>query len=514
MTPSDCSMPKRVISKNERSWPTSVMSVPCSVVMSLGGVCAQHLLGEEARDGVGDRVVDVEAGRACGRGATSAILAARARSCGGYSNRRRSRRPPRGSGCSRGSRPGGTAAGTTRSGSECPRRAELLAELGGDGARSAHGRVAGDADVHSGSPWCPRAQRIDARAERRRRPPRPWRATRPIQPSPRSWKRAAGQQRVARAPQAVGARLVALLERARRLLLQRLHLVQGPAARRSSAAARRVGSSAPSALLHPRHLALRMASRARVKAASTSGWASPRPAREHGLGVGLQVGQAEALRLQRARLRGLDQRDARAAAASDRPRDAEVRVRGADLRVVGDLRRPAHVGERWAAAGPGSAGAAGRRGSSRPAIALQHRAAPPRAGSASQAAHLDAAVAHRQRAALAVHQQEQVEEARRAPAPAGDSRPPAGARRLPSAEARGRRAAPAAPAPARAAISVFRAGSEGSSTTRPGTARRRGGRRPRTARRPGDSTRATRSTTASRCRPGGQRARAAPRRAR
>ena len=36
VTPSDCSMPKRVISKNERSWPTSVMSVPCSVVISFG----------------------------------------------------------------------------------------------------------------------------------------------------------------------------------------------------------------------------------------------------------------------------------------------------------------------------------------------------------------------------------------------------------------------------------------------------------------------------------------------
>ena len=36
VTPSERSMPKRVISKNERSWPTSVMSVPWRVVTSRG----------------------------------------------------------------------------------------------------------------------------------------------------------------------------------------------------------------------------------------------------------------------------------------------------------------------------------------------------------------------------------------------------------------------------------------------------------------------------------------------
>ena len=38
VTPSERSIPNFVISKNVRSWPTSVMSVPCSVVISLGGV--------------------------------------------------------------------------------------------------------------------------------------------------------------------------------------------------------------------------------------------------------------------------------------------------------------------------------------------------------------------------------------------------------------------------------------------------------------------------------------------
>ncbi len=37
MIPSDLAMEKRVISQNERSCPTSVMSVPCSVVMILSG---------------------------------------------------------------------------------------------------------------------------------------------------------------------------------------------------------------------------------------------------------------------------------------------------------------------------------------------------------------------------------------------------------------------------------------------------------------------------------------------
>ena len=36
VTASERSMPNRVISKNERSWPTIVMSVPCSVVTMRG----------------------------------------------------------------------------------------------------------------------------------------------------------------------------------------------------------------------------------------------------------------------------------------------------------------------------------------------------------------------------------------------------------------------------------------------------------------------------------------------
>ena len=38
VTPSLRSMPNFVISKNERSWPTSVTSVPWRVVTSLGGL--------------------------------------------------------------------------------------------------------------------------------------------------------------------------------------------------------------------------------------------------------------------------------------------------------------------------------------------------------------------------------------------------------------------------------------------------------------------------------------------
>ena len=36
--PSDCLMEKRVISRNDRSCPTRVMSVPCRVVMIFSGV--------------------------------------------------------------------------------------------------------------------------------------------------------------------------------------------------------------------------------------------------------------------------------------------------------------------------------------------------------------------------------------------------------------------------------------------------------------------------------------------
>ena len=36
VTASERSIPKRVISKKERSWPTIVMSVPCSVVTMRG----------------------------------------------------------------------------------------------------------------------------------------------------------------------------------------------------------------------------------------------------------------------------------------------------------------------------------------------------------------------------------------------------------------------------------------------------------------------------------------------
>ena len=37
VTPCDFMMPNRVISKKVRSWPTSVMSVPCRVVIRRGG---------------------------------------------------------------------------------------------------------------------------------------------------------------------------------------------------------------------------------------------------------------------------------------------------------------------------------------------------------------------------------------------------------------------------------------------------------------------------------------------
>ena len=63
VTPSDFSIEYATISENDGSLPTSVMSVPCSVVTTRGTSVAaglQHLLRQERRRGVRDRVVRVD----------------------------------------------------------------------------------------------------------------------------------------------------------------------------------------------------------------------------------------------------------------------------------------------------------------------------------------------------------------------------------------------------------------------------------------------------------------------
>ena len=59
--------------------------------------------------------------------------------------------------------------------------------------------------LHSYTTWWPRAKGSQALAERPAISARPWRASEPKRPSPRSWSEPPGQQRVARAAQAVGA---------------------------------------------------------------------------------------------------------------------------------------------------------------------------------------------------------------------------------------------------------------------------------------------------------------------
>jgi hypothetical protein len=60
VSPSDCRIEKRVIAWNDGCSPTSVMSVPCSVVTILQGRSAgEHLAREVGRRGVRDRVVHV-----------------------------------------------------------------------------------------------------------------------------------------------------------------------------------------------------------------------------------------------------------------------------------------------------------------------------------------------------------------------------------------------------------------------------------------------------------------------
>ena len=147
---------------------------------------------------------------------------------------------------------------------------QLLAELGRDRARAADGRVADDADPHSRITWWPRAKR-SSRSRSTSDEREAVAGERRDEAEPALLQRAAGQQRVARAAQALRAALVALLERAQRLLVQRVDLVQRATAGRDGCAARSVGSCAAERLARRRASSRSIASRARAKAASTSG---------------------------------------------------------------------------------------------------------------------------------------------------------------------------------------------------------------------------------------------------
>ncbi len=135
-----------------------------------------------------------------------------------------------------------------------------------------------------------------------------------------------------------------------------------------------------------------------------------RPARDESLGVADEVAEAQPLRVEGPCLLRLDEGEAGPGQKS-RARNAEVRVRGSDLRVVRDLGGPTHVGggrqERVLDERAQESARAPRHG-----VGLESTQRvldrPPLAG----AAHLDRSVCQRESPALALHHGEEVQEAR------------------------------------------------------------------------------------------------------
>ena len=246
----------------------------------------------------------------------------------------------------------------------------------------------------------------------RRRAPSPWRASRLTEAEAALLERAAGQQRVARAAQPVGARLVALLERAHRLLVQGLDLVQRAAARRVGGGPQR-GVEVAQRARSTAAISRSSASRVRAKAASTSRVA-PRAPSARAAPRGRPAGRAsESPSASRARACAGSTRVSARPRHQHGPRDPEVRVRRADLRVVRDLGRARRRRRPWGASGPGPAAAAGRRGSSRRARASTQPRRPPSTGMRrSGPAHLDDAVVRCPARGARRPSDEQVQEAR------------------------------------------------------------------------------------------------------
>ena len=201
----------------------------------------------------------------------------------------------------------------------------------------------------------------------------------------------------ARPARAVGGRAQGGVERAQALLDRRHLALERPRARGRTPPRPPGRPPAPSARAAPRG---RPAGRAGVSPSASSARACAR----------------------------LDQRSRWAAAAATGRGMPKCGVRGADLRVVRDLRGSAHVG------GGRQQQVLGQRAQQH-ARAPVGRDRPPGSRSASVERDLAARAraprsspfAHAQRAPLAVHEHEEVQEARRAPAPAGGSRRPAAA---------------------------------------------------------------------------------------
>ena len=235
--------------------------------------------------------------------------------------------------------------------------------------------------------------------------------------------RAAGEERVARAAQPLGPRLVALLEGAHRLLVEGLDLVEGAAARRRRrrrAASGRgrpsASSTAPiSALERPRARARR---RPRPRDRPRAPSATTRPS-----GSACEVGQLQPLGLEGAGLRRAPRGSGSAAAAAPGAGCRSARRTGRSAR--GRRSRRARRRRPPSAAGsPGPAGAGARPGSTRAGPRSSLRSASvdghPRARARAPRRCRSAKPSARR---SPVEHDEEVQEARAAPAPAGGSRP-------------------------------------------------------------------------------------------
>ena len=346
-----------------------------------------------------------------------------------------------------------------------PAPCELLAELGRHRPRAAHGRVADDADPQSRITWWPFANTSILPSEDVGEPKAVAGEGRD-EPEPALLQRAAGEERVARAAQPLGPALVALLERAERLLVETVDLVQrAPARRRGGGAQRRV--VAPERLLEGARLAHDRLARA-GEGGLDVGIRLARPARDE-RPPGRPRGRGASAPRCRARAPASARRSSRSAAAGSPVAGCRsARTTGRSGR--GTPPRPARRRTPPSGGGrPAPAGAAARPGST--ARGRPRAGAAPRRPRAARACRGPRSCRSRTRAPGAGPRRRGTRSGTpAAPAPAGGSRrraapvPRSIARRdvgEPSRISRARRGA----------ASAFSSGSEGSRTTRPGRSR-------------------------------------------
>ena len=348
--------------------------MPCRVVTSFGALVAQHLLGEQARDGVGDRVVDVEEvevvlARGLGHLGREGQVVGRVleEEVGGHVHLVEADvlagSPPR----RKGSR-------YEMKWMSWPRRASCLPSSAATAPEPPTVGIAGDPDPHSAMTWWPRAQgSIAASASARQGRGRGGRGAR-REARPRSWKAPPGKS-ASRVRRSRSARAWSRFFRARSDFSCRASRSGGGRGRGpTSAAPRSVGSTAARRLSTSPSLALHRLAGAR-EGGLDLGVGLARPPRHDGLGIALR-GRAS-LRPSASRVRawaGLHEGDA-GPGQEHGAGDAEVRVGRARSGRGRRSPRARRRRPRSAAARPGPAGAGARPGSSRPGSASSSRTA-------------------------------------------------------------------------------------------------------------------------------------------